>query len=64
MIKELTQAVKFKTFHGIHFKDLSYEERKKILNSTMAYKEKFLPCGEFDKSKSRLLAGGHMQVDE
>ena len=51
MIKELNQAVKFKTFHGIHFKDLSY-------------KEKFLPSGEFDKSKSRLLAGGHMQVDE
>ena len=25
MVKELTQAVKFKTFHGIHFKDLSYE---------------------------------------
>ena len=65
MIKELTQAVKFKTFHGIHFKDLSYEERKKILNSTTAYKEKFLPSGEFDKkSKSRLLAGSHMQVDE
>ncbi len=64
MIKELTQAVKFKTFHGIHFKDLDYEERKKILNSTTAYKEKFLPSGEFDKSKSRLLAGGHMQIDE
>ena len=60
MIKELTQAIKFKTFHEVHFKDLTYEERKKILNSTTAYKEKFLPSGEFDKSKSRLLAGGHI----
>ena len=41
-----------------------YDETKKILNSTTAYKEKFLPSGEFDKSKSRLFAGGYMQVDE
>ena len=32
MIKELMHAVKFKTLRGIHFKDLSYDETKKILN--------------------------------
>ena len=34
------------------------------MNSSTANKEKLRPGGEFDKIKSHLLAGGHMQVDE
>ena len=41
--------------------DLSRNQRKRIIRSMMFLKEKYLPNGDFDKLKSRLVAGGHMQ---
>jgi hypothetical protein len=64
MVKEIKQALQFKAFHGVHLKDLSAEEKGRILQSTSLYKEKFLPTGEFEKSKSRILVRGDMQKPE
>jgi len=62
MTKELYQlAIVKKAFHPILIKDLSTEQKKKIIRSSMFLKEKFLPDGTFEKLKARLVAGGDMQ---
>jgi hypothetical protein len=50
-----------KVFHPVHVHQLSPAERKSIIRSSMFYKEKFKPDGEFEKLKARLVAGGDMQ---
>lgn len=42
-------------------RSLSYDEVKRIIPSMLFLKEKFDPSGKFEKLKSRLVAGGHMQ---
>ena len=42
-------------------RSLTREQRRKVITSKMFLKEKFLSTGEFDKLKSRLVAGGHRQ---
>jgi hypothetical protein len=42
-------------------KSLTKEQLEKIIPSHMFLKEKFLSTGEFEKLKSRLVAGGHKQ---
>ena len=43
-------------FHAIQYNDIPIEDRNKIINSHMFNKEKFLPTGEFEKIKARLVA--------
>jgi hypothetical protein len=50
-----------KAFHPVHVHHLSPAERRSIIRSSMFYKEKFKPDGEFEKLKARLVAGGDMQ---
>ena len=64
MIKEIKQALGFKAFHGVHYRDLSEEERALILKSTSLFREKYMPSGEFEKYKARFLVRGDMQKDE
>ena len=64
MVKELGQLVEREVFHPTRFSELPYDERRLIVNSTAAYKEKFKADGAFEKSKSRLLVRGDMQKEE
>jgi hypothetical protein len=45
----------------ISARSLTHQERKRIIRSSIFFKEKFLSTGEFEKLKARLMAGGHMQ---
>jgi hypothetical protein len=60
--KELSGLHQKKVFSQVLLKDLSESQKKSIIHSKMFLKEKFFPDGTFDKLKSRLVAGGHMQL--
>jgi hypothetical protein len=49
------------TWKGVLWKDLTIDQRSRIIRSFMFLKEKYLPNGEFDKLKSRLVGGGNDQ---
>ena len=58
MFKELQQLQEKKVFQGVK---PSFKHMKKVIKSFLFLKEKFTSTGAFDKLKSRLVAGGHMQ---
>ena len=43
------------------FRSLTHKQRKAIIRSSLFLKEKYLPTGEFEKLKARLVALGNMQ---
>lgn len=59
--KELGQMLTNKVWTPIDVKSFSYEEKRRIIRSSMFLKEKFLASGEFEKLKARLVAGGDQQ---
>ena len=59
--KELRQMIDKKVWEPVDVKGLSWEEKKRIIRSSMFLKEKFLASGEFEKLKARLVAGGDQQ---
>ena len=59
--KELAQMVEKKVFEGVN---PQIKHKKKVIKSFLFLKEKFKADGTFDKLKSRLVAGGHMQDRE
>jgi hypothetical protein len=61
MFKELQQIDAKGTFSGVKASSLSPEQLRRAIRSQLFFKEKFLPDGQFDKLKARLVAGGHMQ---
>jgi transcription elongation factor GreA-like protein len=61
MYKELHQLLSKGVFIGIQ---PNFKHNKKVIKSFLFLKEKFKPDGSFDKLKSRLVAGGHMQNRE
>ena len=62
IIKELNMImVEKEAFEGVHMKDLSYEQRKSVIPSKMFIREKYNALGEHEKTKARLVAGGHRQ---
>jgi Reverse transcriptase (RNA-dependent DNA polymerase) len=61
--KELDIIENKAVFHGILESSLDKEQRARIIRSMVNYIEKYLPSGEFDKSKVRLLIRGDQQWD-
>jgi len=59
--KEKKQLVDLETFHGVNIQDISYDQNKKIIPSSMFLKKKYRADGTFEKLKARLVAGGHRQ---
>ena len=58
---ELSQMIDKSVWTPKLWKQLTAEERKRVIRSSMFLKEKFFSTGEFEKLKARLVAGGHMQ---
>lgn len=61
IMAEMQQMVDKSVFHGVRMGGLSKTERRKIIRSSMFLKDKYLPSGEFEKFKARLVAGGDQQ---
>jgi hypothetical protein len=53
IVAELQNMLKYKVFHVVDSKKLSFKQLKKIIRSSLFLKEKFLPTGEFEKIKAR-----------
>ena len=61
ILKELQQMLKRGVFTPVDAHKLTATERLRVIRSSMFIKEKFLPTGEFEKLKARLVAGGDQQ---
>lgn len=61
ILAELQQMVDKKVWHGIHLRNLTSEQRRAIIRSSMFLRDKFLASGAFEKYKARLVAGGDQQ---
>jgi hypothetical protein len=59
--RELQQMLDKSVWHGVKYSNLDHNQRRKIIRSKMFIKEKFLPSGEFDKLKARIVSGGDQQ---
>jgi hypothetical protein len=59
--KELHQLLEKEVFHGVK---PSFYHNRNVIKSFLFLKEKYKSDGSFDKLKSRLVAGGHMQNKE
>ena len=64
ILKEIKGLWQKKAWTPTRFNEISTDERKRVIRSFMFLKEKFTAEGLFDKLKSRLVAGGHMQDRE
>ena len=62
--KELRQMIDKKVWEPVDMKRLPWEEKQRIVRSSMFLKEKFLASGEFEKLKARLVAEGDQQDRE
>jgi hypothetical protein len=61
ILKELKQMQVRKVFRPVHRDSLDAVQRRSTIRSSMFLKAKYLPSGEFDKLKARLVAGGDQQ---
>jgi len=61
LIKEVHQLLDKNTVKPVHLSSLSQAQVNGIIRSHVFYKDKFLPTGEFEKLKARLVAGGDGQ---
>jgi len=52
------------TFKGVDTEELTSEELRRIISSSMFLKDKYTADGVFEKLKARLVAGGHLQDRE
>ena len=63
--QEMIMVIRDKeAFKPVSFNSLTYSQHKSIIPSKMFLKEKHNASGEFEKLKSRLVAGGHRQDKE
>jgi hypothetical protein len=59
---ELQQIVDKRVWHGVHWRNLTVDEKKRVIRSSMFLKDKYhAASGEFDKFKARLVGGGDQQ---
>ena len=62
IIKEIKNIhVERKGFEPLLFKDLTKEQKGKIISGKIFIKNRYLADGSFDKVKARLVAGGQLQ---
>ena len=61
ILKELAQMRDKKVWTPVRISSLTNTEKRSIIRSQMFLKEKYLPTGEFEKLKARLVAGGNQQ---
>ena len=62
IIKEIKNIhIERKGFEPLLLKELTEEQKGKIISSKIFIKNKYLADGSFDKVKARLVAGGHLQ---
>ena len=59
--KEMKQMCEKEVWEGVLINSLSPLQKKSIITSSMFLKDKYTADGKFDKLKSRLVAGGHLQ---
>ena len=59
--KEMQQMCEKDEWEGVLISSLSQTQRSDIITSSMFLKDKYTADGKFDKLKSRLVAGGHLQ---
>jgi hypothetical protein len=61
LVKEVTQLSDRGTFEPVDTTQLSADELARVITSKMFLKAKYNAAGDFEKLKSRLVAGGHQQ---
>ena len=61
LLKEILKGDSKRIWHGVLWEDLTSEQRKLVLPMMKNYIEKYLPSGEFEKSKVRVLVRGDLQ---
>jgi predicted phage tail protein len=58
---ELQQMLDKGVWHGVKASELTPKQKSAIIRSSMFLKDKYLPDGQFEKFKARLVAGGDQQ---
>ena len=61
IVQEIEQLNDRQSFEGVQTENMTPEERKRIISSSMFLKDKYTADGKFEKLKARLVAGGHQQ---
>ena len=61
---ELDNISRKGVWHGVHERDLSSEEKELVIDMMKNFKTKFLPTGEFEKDKVRVLVRGDKQKED
>lgn len=61
ILKELKQMIDKKVWKAVDRRSMTAAAGRAVIRSSMFLKEKFLPSGEFEKLKARLVAGGDQQ---
>ena len=59
--KEMQQMCEKSVWEGVSMNSLTDTQKNKIISSSMFLKDRYHADGKFDKLKSRLVAGGHLQ---
>ena len=61
LLKEVLKGDSKRIWHGELWENLTPKQRKLILPMMKNYIEKYLPSGEFEKSKGKVLVRGDLQ---
>ena len=64
IMAELQQMVDKRVWHAVHLGNLSEDQRKRVIRSSMFLKDKYLASGAFERFKARLVAGGDISLHQ
>ena len=56
ILSELQQHLDTPTWHPVHWRTLTHEQKKNVLRSKVFMKDKYTASGAFDKYKARLVS--------